>query len=150
MQWSFKEFLTHGLWEILKLVKVSGSCDIVSMQRRNQAMLVLFLLLIAPMTRARIGEGGARKLDTRKCCLMTQVLVEKGPSQRAGRASSLDSLPSIMASRSALEMKNSFPSTTMTIRRLSATNWSWNPQGFWFTISQAARASGLEMRSIAR
>jgi len=46
-------------------------------------MLVLLLLAIAPMTSARIGEGGARKLDTRKCCLMTQVLVEKGPSQRA-------------------------------------------------------------------
>ena len=46
-------------------------------------MLVLLLLvvIIAPVTRARIGEkGGARKLDTRKCCLMTQVLVEKDPN----------------------------------------------------------------------
>ena len=41
-------------------------------------------------------------------------------------------------------MQNRFLSYSQTPRRLSATNWSWNPQGFWFTISQAARASGLE------
>ena len=41
-------------------------------------------------------------------------------------------------------MQNRFLSFFQTSRRLSATNWSWNPQGFWFTISQAARASGLE------
>ena len=41
-------------------------------------------------------------------------------------------------------MQNRFLSYSQTPRRLSATNWSWNPQGFWFTISLAARASGLE------
>ena len=44
-------------------------------------------------------------------------------------------------------MQNRFLSYSQTPRRLSATNWSWNPQGFWFTISQAARASGLETTS---
>ena len=41
-------------------------------------------------------------------------------------------------------MQNRFLPYFQTSRRLSVTNWSWNPQGFWFTISQAARASGLE------
>ena len=41
-------------------------------------------------------------------------------------------------------MQNRFLPYFQTSRRLSATNWSWNPQGFWFTISQAARVSGLE------
>ena len=55
----------------------------VTMPSERPTMLLLFfVVVIAPVTKARIGEGGARKLDTRKCCLMTQVLVEKGPSQR--------------------------------------------------------------------
>ena len=77
---TLQKFVTHNSWKPLKPV---DSCDMAAMPRESSTMLVLLLvMLVVPATQARIGEGGARKLDTRKCCLMTQVLVEEGPSQR--------------------------------------------------------------------
>ena len=45
--------------------------------------VVVMVLSSALVVLGRVGEGrGSMKLDTRKCCLITEVLVEQGPGRR--------------------------------------------------------------------
>ena len=66
----------------LKASPIIDSVDQRVLRRRMTVSMMMMIVMMISLSLASIETSSSYKPDTRKCCLLSEVLVEEGPGQR--------------------------------------------------------------------